>query len=146
MRLLALTLLLGLPLASHAEEPLQSPDAFEAELRRCFLKEADAPGCMGGLLRGRWVPGNEKVNQVVPQLVDLFGRWLGKDTVFALHRVKERKLGELYEERVFVVEDSSGGLLVVEAELLSRKGKWYLLRFNLSSQKDTFRTVLGIDL
>jgi hypothetical protein len=94
-------------------------------------------------VRGHWVPGNEKLNEVVPQITGLVRKWLAGDKVFAVHPVKQRRAGDLYEERVYVVEDVGGNLMVVETAFLSRLGKWYVLRFNVSSQKDEIQAAFG---
>lgn len=137
---------LMLAVSTRGDEPLRSADALEADIRTCLLKDKDAPTCLERTLQGHFSPGNEKVNGVVAQVAALFRKWLGDDKVFAVHAVKAKKLGEFYDERVYLVEDSSGSLIMLETCVVTKHGRPWLHRFNLSSQKERMSAVLGVDL
>ncbi len=129
-----------------ADEPLKSIAAFEAGMKDCLLKNKDPAGCLGGAMQGHFSPGNEKLNQVVPKVASLLGQWLADDKVFALHPVKNKKLGDFYDERVYLIEDTTGSIIMLETSFVNTLGKWYLHRFNLSSKPDVMERVLGVNL
>jgi len=140
---IATLLSLSIPGAASADQPLESPDAFEAAVTRCLLTNAAPSSCFDAHLRGHFPPGNEKLNEVVGQLRGLFEKWLGKDKVFAFHSVKRLTLGTYAERRVYLVEDSSGAIMMLDTTFSRMVGKWYLRKFNLSSTKDEIKSVLG---
>lgn len=129
-----------------ADEPLKSVSSFEAGIKDCLLKNKDPAGCLGGAMRGHFSPGNEKLNEVVPQVASILGQWLADDKVFAVHPVKNKRMGDFYDERVYLIEDTTGSIIMLETSFVNTLGKWYLHRFNLSSKPDAMQRVLQIDL
>ncbi len=132
--------------AALADQPLKSIDAFEADMKKCLLQNQDPDGCLGDTMRGHFSPGNEKLNDVVKQVASILKQWLAGNKVYALHPVKNKVLGSFYEERVYLIEDTTGSIIMIETSFVKTLGKWYLHRFNLSSKKETMQSVLGIDL
>lgn len=145
-RILFVLAALALAVSTRGDEPLQSADALEANIRSCLLKDKDAATCLERTLRGHFSPGNEKLNEMVAQVAGIFRKWLGEDKVFAVHAVKAKKLGEFYDERVYLVEDSTGNLIMLETGVVQKNGRSWLHRFNLSSQKERISAVLGVNL
>lgn len=131
-----------------ASEPVRSVDSFESDIRKCLLQSSNPAGCLADGFRGHFIPGkdNEKLNEVVTQVAGLFRQWLGKDKVYALHPVKQKTVGDFYEERVYLIEDAAGNIIMLETGFVNKLGEWYVHRFNLSSKKETMQAVLGIDL
>jgi len=139
-------ILLALSPFARADTPIGSIDGFEGHIRQCLLQGDDPPECLGETMRGHFSPGNERLNKVVDRVAGLFGQWLADDDVFALHPVKRKRLGDFYEERVYLIEDTTGSLVMLETSFVNTLGKWYLHRFNLSSKEKTMESVLGVDL
>lgn len=129
-----------------ADEPLKSIASFEAGIKDCLLKNKEPEGCLGSALQGHFSPGNEKLNEVVPQVSSLLGQWLADDKVFAVHPVKNKRLGEFFEERVYLIEDTTGSIIMLETSFVNTLGKWYLHRFNLSSKPEAMQQVLQVNL
>lgn len=144
VRPFAAVLLLSLwaPVAS-ADQPLESVDAFEGAITRCLTTSPAPAGCFEAHMRGRFPPGNERLDGMVSQLHDLFRQWIGKDKVFAVHAVKTVKLGAFAERRVYLIEDTTGSLMMLDAAFIRRLGKLYLLKFNLTSTQSEVKAALG---
>lgn len=132
--------------AALADQPLKSVDAFEADMKKCLLQKQDPAACLGDTMSGHFSPGNEKLNDVVKQVASILKQWLAGSKVYAMHPVKNKTLGGFYEERVYLVEDTTGSIIMIETSYIKTLGNWYLHRFNLSSKKETMRSVLDVDL
>ncbi len=139
----ALGLLFLLAPVAWADQPLESVDAFEAGMTKCLASSSTPASCFEAQLGGHFPPGNERLNQIVSQAADLFQKWLGRDKVYAVHAVKVSKLGTYAERRVYLIEDTTGSLMMLDTSFVHRIGKWYVLKYNLTSTKDEVRTVLG---
>ncbi len=72
-------------------------------------------------------------------------KWLDKDTVYAVHPTGTRKVGDIFETRAYLIEDTSGALMVFEMALLKRLGKWYVYSMNINSNSDKVEKVLEGD-
>lgn len=140
---LALLLFSSLALA---DEPIKSIDSFEGAMKQCLLKNKDPAGCLGNTMKGHFSPGNEKLNDVVNQVASVLHQWLAGEKVFAMYPVKRNSLGEFYEDRVYIIEDATGSVIMLETSFVHTLGKWYMHRFNLSSKKNDMQSVLGVDL
>ena len=148
MRRVIAVAVLACSFTALASEPVKSVDSFESDIRKCLLQNPNPSGCLADTFRGHFLPGkdNEKLNDVVTQVAGLFRQWLGKDKVYAFHPVKNKTVGDFYEERVYLIEDAAGNIMMLETGFVNKLGKWYVNRFNLSSKKETMQAVLGIDL
>lgn len=129
-----------------ADEPIKSLDGFEADMKKCLMKDMKPAACLGQVMGGHFSPGNEKLNEVVTQLVSVLDQWLGQNRVFAMHPVLNKALGDFFVEKAYLIEDDGGNVILLETSFVHSLGKWYLHRFNLSSRKDRMQTVLGVDL
>jgi hypothetical protein len=69
-------------------------------------------------------------------------QWLDKETVFQVHPIATDKRGEIYEKRIYLIEDSSGNLMMLSITLLKRLGDWYVWKFQISSTQDTIESLL----
>jgi len=142
----ALTVLMLSSSVALADEPLKSINGFESDIKNCLLKNKDPSGCLGNTMQGHFSPGNEKLNEVVKQVASLLSQWLAGSKVYAVHPVKNEKLGDFYQQRVYIIEDNTGSIIMLETAFVNTLGKWYLHRFNLSGKKDTMESVLGVNL
>jgi len=140
----ALLLVLTSSLAS-AGEPFQSPDALEDEVRACLMKNAKSSRCMEVVLAKRILPGNDQLVSVAAQMDQLLQKWLSNESIYALHLMRTKKSGDIYEKRTYMIEDTSGELMTFNLSMLKRLGKWYVLQFNLSSTSDRVNAVLQGD-
>lgn len=146
MKKLALAILLAsLAVASRAGEPVSSPDALEAELNACLTKGGRPNRCAENILGRRILPGNDQLASVAKQIDELMAKWLGKDTVYAIHPVRTKRTGDLFESRTYLLEDSRGSLCVLDWSLLKRLGKWYVFQFNFNSGTAEVKAALGAD-
>ena len=146
-KILAIIAILLLPsLATYADEPIKSINSFESDMKKCLLKNSDPAGCLGNTMRGHFSPGNENLNSVVTQLASVLNQWLAGNKVYAMHPVKNKSLAKFYDERVYLIEDSDGNIIMLETAFVNTLGEWYLHRFNLSSKKDVMSSVLGVNL
>jgi hypothetical protein len=125
-----------------AGEPVASPDALEREILPCVQKNAREGKCMENLLGKRVVPGFDNLLSVATQMDELLVKWLDKDTVYAIHPTGTRKVSDIFEKRAYLIEDSSGALMVFEIALLKRLGKWYVYSMNINSNSDKVEKVL----
>jgi hypothetical protein len=134
--------LVAVPVAAETQ-PLESVEAFELGLTKCLLANPSPATCFDAHMRGHFPRGNERLDEHVAQLRELFQRWLGKDKVYAVHVVMTTKLGTYADRRTYLIEDTSGSVMMLDATFVRSVGKWHLLKFNLTNQKDELRTVLG---
>lgn len=140
----ALTLLAALvPAAPPRAQPIESVDAFEASMTRCLATDPAPASCFDATVAGHFPPGNDKVEELLPQISDLFAKWLGKDRVFAVHPIKVSKAGNFAQRRVYLVEDSAGNIMMLETSFVRRLGKWYVHKCNISSTQERIQSELG---
>jgi hypothetical protein len=141
------TLLVMLSMAvagmASAGEPVPNLDAFEKDIQACLFKDAKTGNCMKTLLGTRILPGNDNLASVAGQLDDLLVKWLADDKIFAMHVLGRKATGDIYDRRVYMLEDTSGALMLFELAFLKRLGKWYVLKFNLDSNSDAIKKALN---
>jgi hypothetical protein len=121
------------PIVTYAGEAAQSPDAVENELRACLMKIEKPSSCMESVLAKKILPGNAQLASVASQMDVLLQKWLDKESIYAVHQIRTKKSGDIYESRAYFIEDTSGALMTFNLAMLKRLGKWYVLKFNLSS-------------
>lgn len=138
--LFATTFFLASALA-HAGEPIRSPDALEKELIKCLTHDTRS-SCMQGTIGKHILPGNEQLSSVVDQMDQLLIEWLDKESVYKVHRMHSYKTGDIYDERSYMIEDSSGAIMALKLSFLNRLGKWYVLKFNINSKSEAVTSVL----
>ncbi|HEX4869771.1 MAG TPA: hypothetical protein VFV15_03485 [Moraxellaceae bacterium] len=143
-RLLLALCALTLSPALWATEPLQSMDALESDIRTCLLKPAAKPTCFQTILSRSLLPGFEKLAPIAMQMDDLLVQWLDGQKIFAVHLVKQHKAGTLFEKRTYIIEDTSGSLMVMKLAVLRQLGKPYIFSFNLVSGQDEAEEALDI--
>jgi hypothetical protein len=129
---------------STIAQPMVSPDAWETDFHACTLEFKARPRCLTDLLL-----------RVPPRLLPLFEgeaekltteitRWVGKDELATLYRVKELTLGEWMVVRHYVLEDSQGNVKVLKVSFRRVLGEWWLHAFKLIDRDDVEKA-LGID-
>lgn len=125
-------------------QPMLSPDAWETDLQACVLEFKARPKCMTEQLlrvQPRLVPTFEsEAERVTAELT----RWLGKDDLATLYRVKEQTLGEWMTIRHFILEDSQGNVRLLKISFRRVLGEWWLQGFKLVDREDIEKE-LGID-
>ena len=119
--------------ASFAGEPIINTEQFEQDVTQCISNAPKASGCFEAFAKKNILPGNEKVIQATKQLDELFGRWLDKDKVFAIHPIAVKSTGDLFQRRTYMIEDTSGNLIIFNYSIIKRLGKWYLFSFDINS-------------
>ena len=137
--LLALCLLTPIARA----DSLESPDAFEAALSKCLMTSTAPAACFEKHLGAKFPPGNEELATVVTQVAEFFKQWLAKDKVFAVHPVKTIRLGAYAERRIYLIEDTTGQIIMFDTSFVRRLGDWHVLKFNLTSKSEGIKAVLG---
>ncbi len=142
MKSLVAALLISLPAITFAGEPVQNIDGLIKEIESCLLKDAKTGSCMEKSLGGRLLPGNDELAKVAQQMDELLVSWLQADKVYAVHPINRKPVGEIYERRMYVIEDTSGAFMLFEVAFLKRLGMWYVLKFNVNSKTDDLKKVL----
>ncbi len=129
---------------THIAQPLQSPDAWEADLQSCAVDFKLRPKCMTELLLRvppRLLPTFESTaEQVTTELT----KWIGKDELATVYRVKEQTLGEWMTVRYFVLEDSQGNVRLLRIAFRKVLGEWWLHSFRLVDRDDVEKE-LGLE-
>jgi hypothetical protein len=126
----------------YASEPLANPDALEGELTACLLKNKKTSNCMETIIGKRILPGNDQLVPIAKQMDELLQKWLAGKSVYAIHPIRTNKAGDIYEKRIYMIEDTSGALMVFDVATLKRLGKWYVIQFNLSSTSNEVMSAL----
>jgi hypothetical protein len=127
---------------AYASESFESPDALERELTACLMKNKKTPNCMETILGKRILPGNDQLVPIAKQLDDFLQKWLANESIYAIHPIRTKKSGDIYEKRTYMIEDTSGSLMVFNVATLKRLGKWYVLQFNLTSTSNEVSSTL----
>ncbi len=125
-----------------AGSPIQNPDALESDLKACLMKNKKASNCMETILGKSILPGNDQLASIAKQLDELLQKWLSKESIYAIHPLRIKKSGDIYEKRTYMIEDTSGSLMVFNVTTLKRLGKWYVFQFNLSSTSNEVNAAL----
>jgi len=129
---------------THIAQPLLTPDAWEADLQSCAVEFKVRPKCLTELLLRvppRLLPTFESAaEQVTSELT----KWIGKDELATVYRVKEQTLGEWMSVRYFVLEDSQGNVRLLRTVFRKIVGEWWLHSFRLVDRDDVEKE-LGIE-
>ena len=129
---------------THIAQPLLTPDAWEADLQACAVEFKLRPKCVTDLLLRvppRLLPTFESAaEQVTTELT----KWIGKDELATVYRVKEQTLGEWMTVRYFVLEDSQGNVRLLRTVFRKVVGEWWLHAFRLVD-RDEVEKELGIE-
>jgi hypothetical protein len=137
--------LLAVSALARASEPVQSADALEREVIACVMKDAKTGKCMETVLGPKILPGNDGMVSVAQQMDELLTKWLASDTVYAVHPISTKTRGDIFEARKYVIEDTTGSVMILDMALLKRLGKWYVYSMNLSSTKDEISKLFDAD-
>ncbi|MCA3014112.1 MAG: hypothetical protein INH41_17155 [Myxococcaceae bacterium] len=132
------------PKGTVAGQPTLHPDAWETDVNACLGVFKQRPRCLTEqFLR---VPQRELSTFEPPavQLTETLKRWLGRDDVAALYRVKDRQLGEWMIVRHFVIESSEGSVRLVRVSFRRILGQWWVHGFRLFDRDEIDRE-LGLD-
>jgi hypothetical protein len=125
-------------------QPLVHPDAWETDLQACAPEFKSRPRCATELLLRvppRLLPTFEQPAELVTTELT---RWVGKDELVNVFRVKERQLGEWMIVRHYVLEDSQGNVRLLRVSFRRVLGEWWLHAFRLYDRDDVDRE-LGLD-
>lgn len=125
-------------------QPMVHPDAWETDLLACAPDFKQRPRCLTDqLLRvpPRLLPTFESPAE---QLTNELLKWIGKDELVNVFRVKERQLGEWMVVRHYVLEDSQGNVRLVRVSFRRVLGEWWLHAFRLYDREAVDRE-LGLD-
>lgn len=129
---------------THIAQPLLTPDAWEADLQSCAVEFKVRPKCLTELLLRvppRLLPTFENAAE---QVTTELSKWIGKDELSTVHRVKEQTLGEWMTVRYFVLEDSQGNVRLMRIAFRKVVGEWWLHSFRLVDRDDVEKE-LGIE-
>jgi hypothetical protein len=145
MKTIALLLVLaGLSCqVSYAGEPIPSLDALEKELKQCLLKAGATSTCLQKHLPKHLLPGNDHLASVAGQVDDILTKWLDGQTVYAVYPIKQKKGGDYFEKRSYIIEDTSGSPMTMNISVIRQLGKLYVYAFNVSSNEEKIDALLG---
>jgi hypothetical protein len=125
-----------------AGEPFESPDALEKEMVACLMKKDKSLKCMETILGRRVIPGGDQLLPISKQLDSLLKEWLAGDSIYAVHPIRTKKSGEIYDKRIYIIEDTAGNLMAFNVTSIKKIGKWYIYQFDLSSKAEELSSVL----
>lgn len=124
-----------------AGEPIANPGLLDNKIVSCFLAKAKEVNCAERILSPRILPGNDQLIPIAKQIDELVNRWLSRDRIFAVHPIRTAKAGDVFRKTTFLLEDSSGNLMVFNYATLKRLGKWYVFSFNVNSNSEAIKAV-----
>ena len=142
--LFALVLLVSGGIAS-AGGPIADLESFEKELTTCLLRDVKKTKCITSILAPRTVPNDQTFQAGASQLDDMFQKWLADDTVFAVHDVDRRQWAGIIDKRTYLIEDTTGALMLFTVTFRNVLGKWYVSNCNLSSKPEALEKLMGED-
>ncbi|HTY03038.1 MAG TPA: hypothetical protein VMC81_04835 [Rhodocyclaceae bacterium] len=131
-----------LPSLAWAGEPIANPESLEGEITACLQKLTKTSHCTEDVLAPHIVPGSEQLRAVARQIDELLPKWLGQERIFAVHPIAARKTGDIFQARTYLLEDSSGSLMLFKYSVLKRLGQWYVFSFNMNSKSEEIVAVL----
>lgn len=132
---------LTVSVATYAQ-PINDIEAFQSQVDKC-IKGVSPDACLNKLLPQHYPPGNEEMIKTIPQVTSLLVKWLGNDKVFAVHPIKNTKVGNLVERRIYAIEGYKGGFMVLDTSYIRLRGNLYLMKFNLSSTDEKVNAMLN---
>jgi hypothetical protein len=135
-------LLVFLSSLAIAGEPISSLDGFETEITNCILKLSKSSRCLSAATEKNVLPGYEKIMSVADQVDTILVQWLDKEKVFAVNPIDTAKTGDMFLKKTYLIEDTSGNLLLFNYSLLKRLGKWYIFSFKVNSNSDAIESAL----
>lgn len=128
-----------------AGEPIANLDSFEKELKTCLGKDIKKVKCIATILAPRTVPNDQTFHTGAAQLDDLLQKWLADDTVFAVHDLDRRQWAGIIDKRRYLIEDTTGSLMLFTVTYRNMLGKWYVANCNLSSKPESLDKMMGED-
>jgi hypothetical protein len=127
---------------AFAGEPVPSTDALEKEILACLSTATPKSKCLETSASKHLRPGNEGTVPNFTELDNIFTDWLAKDSVYAIHPLRQQKGGDIYEHRLYVIEDNHGALMLFSFSTLKRLGKTYLFDVTVNSKREQIRSVI----
>jgi len=128
-----------------AGESIANLDSFEKELKTCLGKDIKKVKCIATILAPRTVPNDQTFHTGAAQLDDLLQKWLADDTVFAVHDLDRRQWAGIIDKRRYLIEDTTGSLMLFTVTYRNMLGKWYVANCNLSSKPESLEKMMGED-
>lgn len=116
-------------------QPIGDIDELQIRIEKC-IKGAAPDGCLNKLLAPHLPPGHEELSKTIPKITSGLANWLAGDTVYAVHPIKKTKAGNLYERRVYVIEDEKGNFMVFDSSYIRIRGNLYMKALNLSNKRE----------
>lgn len=144
-KILAAFVAMLLSSASFAGEPIGNLERFESDVTQCIANATKSSRCIESYVTKSVLPGNENLLSVAKQADGLLVQWLDKDKVFAVHPISVKSTGDLFQKRTYMIEDTSGNLMVFNFSVIKRLGKWYLFSFDVNSNSDVVAATLKGD-
>jgi hypothetical protein len=131
--------------AASAGEPITNLESFEKELKTCLARDAKKVKCITTVLGPKTVPNDQTFQSGAPQLDDMLAKWLADDSVFAVHDVDRRQWAGIIDKRTYLIEDTTGSLMLFTVTYRNVLGKWYVSNCNLSSKPESLEKMMGED-
>jgi hypothetical protein len=126
-------------------QPIGDVDNFQKNIERC-IKGKHPDRCLNNLLPQHVPPGNDEMARQLPNVTSLFVKWLGSSSVYAIHPISEKKVGDIVDIRHYAIESNDPSFMVMRVKYIKLLGKSYLFGFNLSSTDDTISALLSGNL
>lgn len=141
-----LFLFLAIFSSNHLQaEPIKNIKDFQSKIEKC-VSNSEPSKCLNKLLAGKFPPGNEEMDVRIQQVTNLLEQWLAGSSVYKVHFIKNKPVGEIADNRYYAIESSTGGFMLMEIQYVWILGNPYLLTFNVSSTSEDMNILLSGNL
>lgn len=110
---------------ANASQDVGDVNVFERTYIKC-MSDDFRDSCMGKLLSGHFDPLFPVEKQVVEQTQVFFNGWKKDNSVYGVHVVGSRLIGDLFDIRSYLIELSNGEMAGLRIGFKKTLGKWYI--------------------
>ena len=127
---------------SFAKTPITDKALFETQLLNCFEKD-DIQQCLPPLIQKYY--RRDFTDDEMKRVITVYKAWLGTDHVYTIHKIRNTKVAEFYDEKIYLIEDTTGSVMLMILGMRSINGPWYINNISFSSKEAEISKVLGIN-
>jgi len=106
---------------ANALEPIASIPQFEKNMETCLKDDKARAACLNALIIKHHEQGQSYAAQI-EDLTNIVKQWVGNEKVAAFHLVKSTDFGSVIFRRVYLIEDSTGRLMMANITYQKTKG------------------------
>lgn len=134
--IVSLMLCLAATQSVHANEKIENLDAFEGKYLEC-IKEGLVDKCFSKILAGHFNVFFEGSEKYLTNAERSLTTWIGGRPVYAVHPASIVRLGEVFENRAYLIERDDGQLIGLLVGFRKMHGDWYVYDLQ-GGVEDTF--------